>query len=242
MSELVTITVDGREVQVPAGQLLIKALQDSGTYVPHFCWHERLKPAGMCRACLVEVDGPRGMALMTACTLPVADGMNVATRSENAVAAQEGVLEFLLINHPLDCPVCDKGGECPLQDQTVAFGPGESRFVEDKRHYAKPIPISDLVLLDRERCILCARCTRFADERLRPVDYIHRARWQYTGAELRRGSLRFVFLGQHGSDLPGRRSDLEFVSVQGAPLGLGHHGLIVHNLFGRLSFRTAVIL
>lgn len=164
MSELVTITVDGREVQVPAGQLLIKALQDSGTYVPHFCWHERLKPAGMCRACLVEVDGPRGMALMTACTLPVADGMNVATRSENAVAAQEGVLEFLLINHPLDCPVCDKGGECPLQDQTVAFGPGESRFVEDKRHYAKPIPISDLVLLDRERCILCARCTRFADE------------------------------------------------------------------------------
>jgi len=164
MSELVTITVDGREVQVPAGQLLIKALQDSGTYVPHFCWHERLKPAGMCRACLVEVDGPRGMALMTACTMPVADGMTVATQSETAVAAQEGVLEFLLINHPLDCPVCDKGGECPLQDQTVAFGPGESRFVEDKRHYAKPIPISDLVLLDRERCILCARCTRFADE------------------------------------------------------------------------------
>ncbi|MBP7930194.1 MAG: (2Fe-2S)-binding protein, partial [Acidimicrobiia bacterium] len=164
MSELVTITVDGRQVQVPAGQLLIKALQDSGTYVPHFCWHERLKPAGMCRACLVEVDGPRGMALMTACTMPVADGMTVATQSETAVAAQEGVLEFLLINHPLDCPVCDKGGECPLQDQTVAFGPGESRFVEDKRHYAKPIPISDLVLLDRERCILCARCTRFADE------------------------------------------------------------------------------
>jgi len=164
VSDLVTITVDGRQVQVPAGELLIKALRDEGIYVPHFCWHPRMKPVGMCRMCLVEVESSRGAALTTACTAPVQDGMVVSTSSETVVKAQEGVLEFLLINHPLDCPVCDKGGECPLQDQTVAYGPGESRYVEEKRHFPKPIPISDLVFLDRERCILCARCTRFAEE------------------------------------------------------------------------------
>ena len=118
----------------------------------------------MCRMCLVEVEGPRGKGLTTSCTTPVAEGMVVHTKSDVVKKAQEGVLEFLLVNHPLDCPVCDKGGECPLQDQTLAHGPGESRFVEEKRHFAKPIPINDLVLLDRERCILCARCTRFSDE------------------------------------------------------------------------------
>lgn len=164
MSEMVTITVDGTEVEVPAGELLIKAAQDHGTYIPRFCWHPRMKPVGMCRMCLVEVEGPRGVALVPACMQPVNDGMVVHTESPVAKKAQEGVLEFLLINHPLDCPVCDKGGECPLQDQTMTYGPGESRFVEEKRHYEKPVPISDLVLLDRERCILCARCTRFSDE------------------------------------------------------------------------------
>src|SRR5205823_12192647 len=114
--------------------------------------------------CLVDIKGPRGFMLQPACFVPVADGMDVVTTSEPVKKAQDGVLEFLLINHPLDCPVCDRGGECPLQDQTFAFGPGESRFVEEKRHFEKPIPISDLVLLDRERCIQCARCTRFADE------------------------------------------------------------------------------
>jgi NADH-quinone oxidoreductase subunit G len=114
--------------------------------------------------CLVEIDTGRGPALQPSCMIEVADGMTVTTESPAAEKAQEGVLEFLLINHPLDCPVCDKGGECPLQDQTMAYGPGESRFVEEKRHYEKPIPISDVVLLDRERCILCDRCTRFADE------------------------------------------------------------------------------
>jgi NADH-quinone oxidoreductase subunit G len=160
----VTITVDGAERQVPAGSLLIEALQEVGVYIPHFCWHPRMKPVGMCRMCLVEVEGPRGTALGTSCTMPVADGMVVHTNSPTVEKAQEGILELLLINHPLDCPVCDKGGECPLQDQTVSHGPGESRFVEEKRHYPKPIPISELVLLDRERCILCARCTRFSDE------------------------------------------------------------------------------
>ncbi|MBT8201083.1 MAG: NADH-quinone oxidoreductase subunit NuoG [Acidimicrobiia bacterium] len=164
MSERVTITVDGIPLEVDAGELLIKAAEDNGTYIPRFCWHPRMKPVGMCRMCLVEVEGPRGILLTTSCNMPVSDGMVVHTESETVKKAQEGILEFLLINHPLDCPVCDRGGECPLQDQTLSHGPGESRFVEEKRHFEKPIPISDLVLLDRERCILCARCTRFSDE------------------------------------------------------------------------------
>jgi NADH-quinone oxidoreductase subunit G len=110
------------------------------------------------------VSGPRGATLQPACYIPVAQGMEVDTTSDKVKKAQDGVLEFLLANHPLDCPVCDKGGECPLQDQALAYGPGESRFVEEKRHFEKPTPISELVLLDRERCIQCARCTRFADE------------------------------------------------------------------------------
>ena len=118
----------------------------------------------MCRMCLVDVEGPRGATLTPACFVAVTDGMVVDTTNERVKKAQDGVLEFLLANHPLDCPVCDKGGECPLQDQTLAYGPGESRFVEEKRHFEKPIAISDLVLLDRERCIQCARCTRFAAE------------------------------------------------------------------------------
>jgi len=158
----VTVTIDGVEMEAAAGELVIKVAQDHGIYIPRFCWHERMKPVGMCRMCLVEIEGQRG--LPPACTATVTDGMVVNTQTPGVKKAQEGVLEFLLINHPLDCPVCDRGGECPLQDLTFGYGPGESRFVEEKRHFAKPIPISDLVLLDRERCILCARCTRFADE------------------------------------------------------------------------------
>jgi len=160
--DIVTVTIDGKEVQAPRGELLIKVAQEHGSYIPRFCWHERMKPVGMCRMCLVEVEGMRGMQI--SCATPVADGMVVNTQSPNVKAVQDGVLEFLLINHPLDCPVCDRGGECPLQDQTLAFGPGESRFVEEKRHFEKPVPISDLVLLDRERCIQCGRCTRLAAE------------------------------------------------------------------------------
>jgi NADH-quinone oxidoreductase subunit G len=114
--------------------------------------------------CLVEIETPRGKALVPSCTTEVTEELVVETESETVKKAQEGVLEFLLINHPLDCPICDKAGECPLQDQTMAYGPGESRFIEEKRHFEKPIPVSDIVLLDRERCILCARCTRFSDE------------------------------------------------------------------------------
>jgi NADH-quinone oxidoreductase subunit G len=163
-AEPITVTIDGRQIPARPGQLIIQAADDAGIYIPRFCYHPRMKPVGMCRMCLVEVSGPRGSTLMPACYNTVADGMEVQTASRMAKKAQEGVLEFLLVNHPLDCPVCDKGGECPLQDQTLAYGPGESRFVEEKRHWEKPIPISELVYLDRERCIQCGRCVRFADE------------------------------------------------------------------------------
>src|SRR2546423_4961228 len=159
---MVKVTVDGVSFESAPGELVIKAAQEHGIYIPRFCWHERMMPVGMCRMCLVEIDGVRGFP--PACTTPVADGMVVHTNNDAVKKIQDGVLEFLLINHPLDCPVCDRGGECPLQDQTLAFGPGESRFVEEKRHFPKPIPLSELVLLDRERCIQCARCYRFADE------------------------------------------------------------------------------
>ncbi len=160
--DTVTLTIDGQEVVAEKGELLITAAQRAGVFIPRFCYHDRLKPVGMCRMCLVEVEGVRG--LPPACTTPVAQDMVVHFQKDNVDKVQEGVLEFLLINHPLDCPVCDRGGECPLQDQTLAFGPGESRFVEEKRHWEKPIEISDHVLLDRERCIQCSRCTRFADD------------------------------------------------------------------------------
>jgi NADH-quinone oxidoreductase subunit G len=162
----VPVTIDGKEISAAPGELVIAAAERHGVYIPRFCWHPRMKPVGMCRMCLVEVDTPRGPALVASCVTAVAEGQKVATQntSEAARSAQEDILEFLLINHPLDCPVCDKGGECPLQDQTLAHGPGETRFVEEKRHWAKPIELSSLVLLDRERCIQCARCTRFADE------------------------------------------------------------------------------
>jgi len=164
MSEMITINVDGKDRQVEAGQPLIQACLDTGSYVPHFCYHPRMEAVGMCRQCMVEVESPRGTMMVPSCTMTVSDGLVVHTQSDTVKKVQEGMLEFLLLNHPLDCPVCDRGGECPLQDQTMACGPGESRFVEEKRHYEKPVPISDLVFLDRERCILCARCVRFSDE------------------------------------------------------------------------------
>jgi NADH-quinone oxidoreductase subunit G len=156
--------VNGRSVEAAPGELLIEAAERAGSYIPRFCYHPRMEPVGMCRMCIVEVDGPRGPTLQPACYIKVNDGMNVITDSEKVKKAQDGVLEFLLANHPLDCPVCDKGGECPLQDQTLTHGSGETRFIEEKRHFVKPIEIGELVLLDRERCIQCARCTRFSSD------------------------------------------------------------------------------
>lgn len=160
----VTVTIDGHEIEAYPDELLIAAAERTGTYIPRFCYHPRMKPVGMCRQCLVNVEGPRGTSLQVSCMLTCSDGMKVDTKSDTVKKAQDGVLEFLLVNHPLDCPVCDKGGECPLQDQTLAFGPGETRYVEEKRHYEKPIQISPLVDLDRERCVLCDRCTRFSKD------------------------------------------------------------------------------
>jgi NADH-quinone oxidoreductase subunit G len=161
---VVTVTIDGRTITAAKGELVIDAAERNGIYIPRFCYHPRMRSVGMCRMCIVDIDTGRGAALQPACMIECSDGMVVSTGSPATRKAQEGVLEFLLVNHPLDCPVCDKGGECPLQDQTMSHGPGESRFLEEKRHFEKPIPISDLVMLDRERCILCDRCTRFAAE------------------------------------------------------------------------------
>jgi NADH-quinone oxidoreductase subunit G len=160
----INLTIDGTDVSVPAGTLIIRAAETVGTYIPRFCDHPLLDPLGACRQCLVEIEGQRKP--LTACTTPVAEGMVVKTQFSSDLArdGQGGVLEFLLINHPLDCPMCDKGGECPLQDQALAYGPGGSRYIDPKRRFTKPVPISALVKLDRERCVLCARCTRFSDQ------------------------------------------------------------------------------
>ena len=163
--ELVTVTIDERTVQVPKGTGLVETAQAAGIEIPVFCYEPRLgPPVGACRMCLVEVQGmPK---LQAGCTLTATDGMVVRTArsSEQAAEGQNATLEFILVNHPLDCPVCDKGGECPLQDLTFRYGPGNTRMTFPKRTFEKPIPISPLIALDRERCILCYRCTRFSED------------------------------------------------------------------------------
>jgi NADH-quinone oxidoreductase subunit G len=169
-SDEVTLTIDGVEVSVPKNTLVIRAAERIGVQIPRFCDHPLLAPVGACRQCLVEVpDAGNGRGMpkpQASCTMTVAEGMVVNTQATSPVAdkAQQGQMEFLLINHPLDCPVCDKGGECPLQNQAMSNGRGETRFTESKRVYPKPINISAQVLLDRERCVLCARCTRFSEQ------------------------------------------------------------------------------
>ena len=172
-TDLVTLTIDGIQVSVPKDTLLIRAAEEVGVQIPRFCDHPLLEPVGACRQCLVDIpDAGNGRPFpkpQASCTLPVAEGMVVNTQATSPVAdkAQQGIMEFLLINHPLDCPVCDKGGECPLQNQAMSNGRGESRFAVSggvKRTFPKPINISAQVLLDRERCVLCARCTRFSEQ------------------------------------------------------------------------------
>ena len=163
-SDKVTLTIDGREVTVPKGTLIVNAAEQLGIEIPIFCSHPKLDPVACCRMCLVEVVGPRGPMLQTACSVPVTEGMVVRTDSEQVKATQEANLAFLLLNHPLDCPICDKGGECPLQDQTIRYGPGISQLVDAKRLKAKHYLISDTIVLDQERCVLCWRCIRYLDE------------------------------------------------------------------------------
>lgn len=171
--ELVTLTVDGREVSVPKGTLIIRAAEQVGVHIPRFCDHPLLKPAAACRQCLVEVATPGRDGTIAkmpkpqpACAVEVSPGMEVysSATSEVAKKAQHGIMEFLLINHPMDCPVCDKGGECPLQNQAMTDGRAKSRFIDIKRTYPKPISVSANILLDRDRCILCQRCTRFSSQ------------------------------------------------------------------------------
>ncbi len=185
MAKLVTLTVNGIEVEVPEGTLVVDAAKKVGINIPVFCYHPKMAPVGMCRMCLVEIGRPQidratgtqvlgedgkpvvvfSGKLETSCTTPVSQGMVVLDKSETADAGRKDILEFLLTSHPLDCPVCDKGGECPLQNLTMGFGPGESRFLyQEKKHLAKHVPLGELIMLDRERCIQCGRCVRFQDE------------------------------------------------------------------------------
>src|SRR5512141_2182629 len=185
MAQQVSVTLDGKQITVPEGMLVVDAAKSAGIDIPVFCYHPKMEPVGMCRMCLVEIGRPMmdrntgkpimddkgqpkiqfGPKLETACTNPVSEGMVVLTSSEKALAGQKSTVEFLLTSHPLDCPICDKGGECPLQNLTLAYGPGKSRFLlDEKMHLAKHYPLSELILLDQERCIQCARCIRFQDE------------------------------------------------------------------------------
>ena len=182
MEKLVSLTIDGIQVTVPAGTLIVNAAKKIGIDIPVFCYHPKMEPVGMCRQCLVEVGRPVvdratgqpvleddgtpklqfGLKLETACTTPVSEGMVVIGTSEKAAKGRKDILEFLLTSHPLDCPVCDKGGECPLQNLTLRYGPGQSRFnYDEKMHLAKHYPLGELIYLDRERCIQCGRCVRF---------------------------------------------------------------------------------
>jgi NADH-quinone oxidoreductase subunit G len=173
MTDTLKFVIDGVETEVPKGTLVIRAAEQIGVEIPRFCDHPLLEPAGACRQCLVEVEVPDREGVLrkmpkpqASCTLEASPGMVVHTQNTSAVAdkAQKGVLELLLINHPLDCPICDKGGECPLQNQALSHGHAESRFIDVKRTFAKPISISTQILLDRERCVLCQRCTRFSKQ------------------------------------------------------------------------------
>jgi NADH-quinone oxidoreductase subunit G len=246
----VTLVINGNTVTVPAGTNVVDAAKAAGVPIPVFCYHPKMAPVGMCRMCLVEVWTPRMdpatrqpvldengkpvLALMmnklqAGCTTPVSDGMEVRTETDKVKFAERGVLEFLLTSHPLDCPVCDKGGECPLQNLTMGWGPGKSRFdYEDKVHFEKPIPLGDLIYLDRERCILCSRCVRFEDELAgdpvlgfnnRGRSWLQQPRPQLGDHLQEHARVRLEVLGQHHRHLPGGRPHLRRLPLQGARLG-----------------------
>ena len=230
-----------REVTATKGELIIAAAERAGTYIPRFCYH----PHGAGRHVPHVPGRGRGAArrhLSRPVSSQVGDGMVVDIHIEKAKKAQDGVLEFLLANHPLDCPVCDKGGECPLQDQTLAYGPGETRFIEEKRHFEKPIAISDLVLLDRERCIQCARCTRFADEVAgeAQIDFAGRGD-AGRGRHLPDGAVLLLLQRQHRADLPGRRANGDALPLHGPPLGPRSGRVHLHRLLRRLPGGRAVL-
>ena len=220
-SGLVTVTIDSRQVEVPKGTGIVETAAAAGIEIPVFCYEPRLgEPIGACRMCLVEVEGmPK---LQAGCTLTAQDGMVVRTAQSSARAAegQNATLEFILVNHPLDCPVCDKGGECPLQDLTFRYGPGQTRMTFAKRTFEKPIPISPLIALDRERCILCYRCTRFSSDVAEDGQLVAVNRGALShDRDLRGRALPGGLLRQRDRALPGRRAHLDAVPLRGAAVG-----------------------
>ena len=237
MPDLVTLTVDDREVQVARGTGLVEAAQAAGVEIPVFCYEPRLgPPVGACRMCLVEIEGtPK---LQAGCTLTAQDGMVVRTAatSEKAADGQEATLEFILVNHPLDCPVCDKGGECPLQDLTFRYGPGKTRMSFPKLTFDKPIPISPLIALDRERCILCYRCTRFSEEVSEDGQLIARNRGaQSVIATFEDEPYRSPFSGNVIELCPVGALTSTLVPLRCAPVGHPERAHRVHRLRRRLQ-------
>ena len=236
--ELVTITVDDVEIQVPKGIGLVEAALYAGIEIPVFCYEPRLgPPVGACRMCLCEV-APGPPKPQAACTLTAADGMVVKTAATSAMAAeaQDATLEFILVNHPLDCPVCDKGGECPLQDLTFRYGPGNTRMRFPKRTFEKPIPISPTIALDRERCILCYRCTRFSEDVAEDGQLIARERGANSYiATFQDRALQSAVLRERDRALPGRRADLDAVPLRGAAVGDPERPVGLRPLPGRLQ-------
>ena len=256
MAKQVTLSIDGVQVSVPEGTLIVNAAKQIGIDIPVFCFHPKMEPVGMCRQCLVEVGRPVidratgqpvmeggqpniqfGPKLETACSTPVSAGMQVMSQSEKASAAQKEILEFLLTSHPLDCPVCDKGGECPLQNLTMAHASPQSRFIyAEKNHAAKHVPLGDLIWLDRERCIQCARCIRFQDEIAGDsvLGFYQRGRATdiFTNSE---PGFDFGLFRQHQRHLPGRRADHFGLPLWGTPLGVESGSLAVCTLPGGLQ-------
>lgn len=192
---MVKITINEVEIEVPEGELIVESVKRRGLEIPVFCYHPRMKPVGMCRMCIVEVgfkqaDGSVRMMPkpQAGCTLPASEGMVVFTDSQNVHKDRRGVLEFLLINHPLDCPICDRGGECPLQNNTLAYGPSTTRFIELKRHLPKAFPLSKYVTLDLERCIQCGRCVRFTEE----ISGEHELAFRFRGASMQPSTFQLL--------------------------------------------------
>ncbi len=215
----IQLTIDGREVQAIEGAMLVDAAKQGDVEIPYFCYEPKLgQPVGACRMCLVEIEGiPK---LQTSCSTPVKDGMVVHTQTDRVKHAQNAIVEFLLINHPLDCPVCDKGGECPLQDITFGWGLGRSRMIEPKRHFQKPLALSPLVAIDRERCILCYRCVRFSQEIAEDYQLIFAERGAHTFVATHDGHPYVApFSGNIIELCPVGRADLPALPFPGAPVG-----------------------